>query len=406
MSKTDNVMTTLALCALGSFSLFVFTSNALASSIHILLALPAIFYSYKKFEERDYRLSFSQLSLIFLILFALGSIIAAPDIANKFKTAFKLKYFFFGITGAIAFQALFDKTEEEKLQKWLKRFLLIFLIAVSVASLSGIIGALSGFNPLRFKPSGERASGMYGMVMTYGYGIQFVVLILVGMLLYYSEIREWTKRRVLLIALTLTSVGLVMSECRGAIIGLVLSLPFLFISRSKKLFLFLGLAGVILLGGVTSYIALSDGAGNRYFQKFDTRSNMLRVAQYQAAWHGFLERPFTGVGYRNFEKNSVPLKQKYGIIYPDWSGHAHNNFMEILADTGIFGFLSLLAFHFFCFLELLRRKDIFGRIGPAVVVALFVSGQFQNTITDAENMYLLMTLYALSQVRFKKESNS
>lgn len=61
----------------------------------------------------------------------------------------------------------------------------------------------------------------------------------------------------------------------------------------------------------------------------------LRLTAAKVALKMFTEHPFTGVGLRNFIVRSGP--DLYVRIV------AHNSYLEILAGTGIFGFLSLMA---------------------------------------------------------------
>ena len=401
MTKTDRTMYILSAISLFALAGFVLVSNALCSLIHIFAAVPAAYFFYRMYKEKGLRLTGSQISLLLLVLFGAASIILAPEMDNKIKAISKLKYFLMGYLAIFAYGYTFTNWLKNK---HIRLLCTLFAISVSVASISGAIGVFTGFNPLRMKPSGDRSSGSYGMVMTYGYGMQFVMVLFLGALIYYQDFKEFINRNLLIFATVIGFMGLYLSFTRGAMVGLVCAFPFLLYNKSKKVFISVMVIATLLVGAVTTVMLMGGVGSNRFLLNAKNSSNMSRLYQYQAALYAFKERPFTGVGYRNFERHSIPLKVKYNLGRQDFSGHAHNNFLELLAGTGIGGFLALLMFHIFWFFELIRRKDIFGKIGPAFVVALFVSGQFQNTITDSENMYLIMSFYALSQIAMLRNS--
>ncbi|MCK5406011.1 MAG: O-antigen ligase family protein, partial [Candidatus Krumholzibacteria bacterium] len=61
----------------------------------------------------------------------------------------------------------------------------------------------------------------------------------------------------------------------------------------------------------------------------------LRYSAMRAAWDSFLEHPLTGVGLNNFRVRSA--SEVFVRIGP------HNGYLEILADLGLFGFLTYMG---------------------------------------------------------------
>ncbi|MSQ14487.1 MAG: O-antigen ligase family protein [Dehalococcoidia bacterium] len=124
----------------------------------------------------------------------------------------------------------------------------------------------------------------------------------------------------------------------------------------------------LVLSGVR--IPLPESLANRldvtleYFRLFDARTVQVtpenfplvqRMALWQSAWYMFLSSPMTGVGVGNFDM----LYQYFAL--PDWSsyllGHAHNYYLNLLAETGIVGFMSYIVFIvsiFVCCLKTIR----------------------------------------------------
>src|SRR5262249_44177795 len=121
-------------------------------------------------------------------------------------------------------------------------------------------------------------------------------------------------------------------------------------------FLLFALAGIILTGLLLlgSLNILPQALADRIadvptflgLNLFDPRSVLLtdenfgivdRMAHWFAAWNMFNDYPWLGVGIGN-----------YGVVYPlyglrEWPfslGHAHNFYLNTLAETGVIGFLS------------------------------------------------------------------
>ena len=63
-----------------------------------------------------------------------------------------------------------------------------------------------------------------------------------------------------------------------------------------------------------------------------THSDWERSVLIEVGWNQFLEKPFTGIGIDNGRILAVPAVGHFFYL--------HNNFVELLADVGIFGFLS------------------------------------------------------------------
>ena len=333
----------------------------------------------------------SWMLLAITIFGTLSVLLNISDIAVPLKNIFKLKYFFITFLGVFAMRALVENYMDKKR---LKRLINTFLITTMVASTSGLVGLLTGFNPLRFKDAchADRACGMYGMYMSYGYGIQFVVILLFGMLIFKKQLSEFISDKIFYPSLVINSLGLFFSYTRGGWIGAVAGIFMILFFKNKKVFLI----GLLVLSSIAGVGLMSSTKLNdTFFSKNRLYSNSVRISQYKAAWMAFRESPVMGIGYKNFEPNSSKLKIKYGIEHKQFNGHAHNNFLEHLASAGGVGFLLLVAFHLFWFIESIRLKSSPGYISAGVVTGLTISGQFQNTLGDGETLFMIMALYML-----------
>ncbi|MDF1755937.1 MAG: O-antigen ligase family protein [Verrucomicrobiales bacterium] len=283
--------------------------------------------------------------------------------------------------------------------------------AVILATASGFIGYYTGYNPLRFgaeTANFDRLSGIHGMVMTYAYSLQFVVLLFLGVLFL-----GWRKLNIYLLVFVAVTIGvgvlgLYFSMTRGAVLGLIIGcVALVFAAKAWKL---------IGVGVVALLLALLIAKETRFVVP-QSVSDSARLSQWRASAIIFLDNPLFGVGYRQLEKNMISFKESYdlpldGYRYdsgdfidgPRLGGHAHNNFLEAFASTGVFGGLAFVGFSVSWLCEVWRRRRTRLLFFP-VVVAFVVSGCFQCTFIDGEVLTMLMLLYVASQIALDRESS-
>jgi O-antigen ligase len=391
--KKENILIKLTYSAFFVWALFTFVSFSVSALGHILLVVPGLYFTYDHFKNRDgFKIPMSSWMLIGLVVVGIISVLLNLDtIERPIKNIFKLKYFLITFIGTVA---CYYATLKYIDQKRTRLLLNIFMFTTALASLVGIIALYTGFNYLRFKDACHttRACGMFGMYMSYAYAIQFVVILLGGLIVYKNRLKNFFNSKLLYISFAINLLGLILSYTRGAWIGVVVATPFIFYFKSKKAVL-LSIAILTLL--VASSFGFSQKVRDTFFSNSRITSNNTRISIYKTAVAAFKEKPFFGIGYRNFEPSVAKLKEKYKIEYPGFVGHGHSNFFEHLASTGIFGVIFLLLFHIFWFIEAAKSAGPISSIMMGIISALFVSGQFQYTIGDGEVLFVILAFYML-----------
>ena len=345
-------------------------------------------------KDHNFKLSGSAWVLLGVIGIAVLSIIV-NDVPNAMRIILKLRYFLIGILMIFALEAWFKENTSVQKIKWI---IYLFLICATIASLSGLVAKYAGYNYLKMKPAchADRTCGMYGMYMTYAYGMQFFLIINLALIIFYKKLLVKLNLPFLLIVFLINGVSFYLSYARGAYLGFLAAIPFFFLRNNVKRFTWVGVGLVFI--AMIGFLAVPQFR-ETFTDHNRLKSNDQRISQYKVAWRAGLSNPFFGLGYRNFEPQSGKLKAKWGIEYPEFIGHAHNNFLEHLASTGFIGFFLLILFHIFWFIESYQRKDPLGDCSIAFVVALTLSGMVQYTIGDGENVLLIMMFYAITQMR-------
>lgn len=384
ISKFEKICHQLTFASLFVLAAGVFTSVSFSALSHIFMVVPGLYFLYKNIKEKDFKPKNSFWALLALIIVCWLSVISNWEIMDRpFKQIFRTKYYIIGLLSTFAFYY----TKRDYLTEKKKAFLFkLFIVATSIATISGLIGLWSGFNPLKFKDACHptRACGLYGMYMTYGYGISWFTVLLTGLALQRKRFSGYAPAWLIWSGLLINLSGTIFSYARGGWLGLFLAVPFLFFKDYKKQFLSLMVGGLILLGGL---IAFSPKVQNVFLNR--TSSNLERIAFYKTAVKVFQEKPLLGIGFKNFEPNVVEYKKKYNIDYAHKAGHAHSNYFEHLASTGALGLICFLLFCFFWLKESYKEPILF-----SFVISFLITGLFQYTFGDGENVFFLMGIFS------------
>lgn len=314
--------------------------------------------------------------------------------------------YLFGIALALAV-ALYLRIAVKEFIKWFEAFLLmimaanvlqrrsqvIFLVASALAA--GTIAALQGWYQFIFRQGPEgfiiagrflRAYGTFGqpnpyagylgLVIPIAFAILFVVLTRGGALVSTADIRSRIFSSIALLfgtgALGLMLIADGMSLSRAAWFGLVAALLAIMALRSRKTFIGLLIAGVLgllltLLGALdllpVTFTERLSILGD-YFRIFDINEVELtpenwsiveRMATWQAAWDMFQSSPWYGVGPGAFQSLWTTFGDLNWILRGTNPPHAHNYYLNALAESGIVGLVSYVIFIVGAFTYMLRR---------------------------------------------------
>ncbi len=135
--------------------------------------------------------------------------------------------------------------------------------------------------------------------------------------------------------LTASRGGLVSFFCEMVLIGLI--------SRARRAKFQAVAASVLLIValGVGAWLGAGKVLGRFESSNFHEISADRRVTMFKGAWHMFLSHPLTGTGLGTL----VAVYPKYETYYDGLvADHVHNDYAELLAETGIAGALCGLAF--------------------------------------------------------------
>jgi O-antigen ligase len=223
------------------------------------------------------------------------------------------------------------------------------------------------------------------------------------------QVGDWMWLIFLVICAGILGLALIMSWSRGAWIGFVAAMAVLTFFLPKRrwvgLILVLVTLGAIVIliqvnlvpesitGRLVSFgtdLFVGDVRGVHVTE--ENFSVIERLAHWQAGLDMARENLWLGVGFGNYE----PAYVDYGLLnWPHPLGHAHNYYLNMLAETGLLGtlaYLALWAVVFFQLLKMLRRLEWPDRgiaLGLlAAWTALAVHHMFDKLYVN--NLYLFM----------------
>ena len=329
-------------------------------------------------------LDIGQLALLgFVGAWALHTFVLRRTIARLHWSAVYLPLLLFLIVmGLNTFSALSIGAWMNEWLKWLQMLVLAVIVVhllpgqrwhwlVAGLVMAGVANALIGLHEF-FGGSGAlhllinnrffRAFGTFGQPNPFGGFMGLLAPIAWMTALSYGQY-FWKTRRpqdfCLLMYYALASLtllfGIIISWSRGAWLGVIVSMIVMFVALPRKTLHGVGLAGTaLLLIGILwisgalpqSVMARISSSTEEFFAFQDVRGVDIspenypvveRLAHWQAALNMARAHPWLGVGMGSYE-----------IAYPDYRlmnwheplGHAHNYYLNILAEGGIIGLLA------------------------------------------------------------------
>ena len=269
----------------------------------------------------------------------------------------------------------------------------VFLIVL----LDGVFEIIFGFNTLGFStPLTGRIAGFFGDELVLGAFFHSFCLIFVCYV--FSLFKEY-KKIILTIILSLIVLSLLIGE-RSNFIKIFLSLSCLSFFVVKLKFKYFLTSFILLFSILFTFVSFNHEAKNRYYDQLvhygkinNFFKGSLYGAHYNAAYKIFKEYPIFGIGVKNFRIESG--KEKYRndeFVLTEFRSttHPHQMHLEILSETGIFGYTFFLIFIlsslFLSIKNYLKYKNMFQLSGIIYVIfyltPILPSGSFFSTFSS------------------------
>lgn len=307
---------------------FLAISNAL---VEIFVVLTLAGFIGRKIIKPDFRyLKFwPNIFLLVFLLFSALSLFNSGAYLNKSLNALFGKWFqYLGIYIIVQ-----DIASEERI---LKRALLVFLIGASLAVISGLSQYFLGCEFLRNRSMGYIDGKINAITSSFShynnFGTYLVVALSLAVSLLLSGNSFGLLEGCLLIFTIFSTVALTLTFSRGSWLAAVAAFVFVSIISKRNL---KRLIPVLILAIIIFLFPLFH---ERFFLTFMAGGDRDRFLYWQVAIKMIQEHPFIGVGVGTFMANFANYLPN---LFP---AYAHNCFLQIFAETGVFSLLAFLAF--------------------------------------------------------------
>ncbi len=332
------------------------TSSDLSfGAAEILVALLAATWLAQGVRRRRVSIRAGAIVVVALAMVALAtfSIVYADDRPAAIKESLKW------LELLLAMVIVVDLADEPRLARWV---IGAMLVAGAAEAAYGAVQFVTDAGPGAFQLSGAlRAFGHFDQPNPFAGYLTTILPLAICMALCPANPARF--RWLSLGAVGLLGIGIGLSQSRGAWLGAAVAAVCLLLAWSRftrRLLIPCALGGTLALALAVSGLlpaAILDRLGQtiEYFGVFDVRTVELtsenwavveRMAHWQAGWYMFLDHPWLGVGAGNY---AAAYPQYFVATWREALGHAHNYYLNILAELGVIGgglLLLLLALAF------------------------------------------------------------
>lgn len=267
-----------------------------------------------------------------------------------------------------------------------KKVMLTAFAGITVTSVYAVYQGLAGMS---------RANGFYGHPMTLG---GWLCIFLPLLLIEFFEKKLLKQYHWLAgLAFCICSAGLVFNATRGAwlAVAIVCGLLLIYYMLKSKRNVVIGALFIILISVVlvnnTKFMHRLDTIDD--FDKY--QSNTERILIWQSAWNMFKDHPILGVGLgqytENYQKKYISPQAKEPNLT-----HAHNNFIQMLAENGIVGFGGFIIMFGYIilknFIDWLKTKNVYALMITFSTICLLLQGFTEYNVGNSAviKMYWLI----------------
>jgi len=376
----------------------------------LIVSSLSIWFLYYTLKNKIYYI-YKNIYFYFFVSFCLVGILSSLLSDNiLFSLKGSLFYFRIGIFALLIFY-LIDQNK-----KILDYFYYAFIITFSSLVVDGYFQYFTGFNLFGYPLEGVRVSSFFGNELILGSYLARLFPLLFALFIVRSN-KHPLEVYFISILFLLIDILIFLAGERASFMFLNLSTIFIILFISNYKWLRAGIF-IISLCVITFLTLTSERLHDRYIASpiesigINKKDKYFFTPQHDSliktAWNMFLDKPILGHGPKMFRIKCSDIKYKTGQNYCDV--HPHNFYVQLLAETGIIGFMFLAGLflyfiyislkHFFYYL--FKKRKWFSDYQICLLSGLLITIW---PITSNGNFYTnyLMLIYSLQIGFFKKD---
>src|SRR5210317_1048627 len=311
----------------------------------LIVSLSALFFLFYVFKNKEFHF-FNNKPLIIFFIFCIYCILLGIFVAEDMKLSFESSLFYFRIGVFSCFIWYLIDKNKNILTLFYHALVLCFLVLV----IDGYIQYFTGVNLTGFKISGSRVSSFFGDELIMGSYLSRLFPLLFALFL----IKKKQEYEIYFIGLLfiLVDVLIFMSGERSAFFFLNLSTVFIIIlikeyQKFRLITFIIAIICVVILSLNSSKLnermfkGPAEDMGLVKSSKEAVIFSKVHDSLIRTAYNMFKERPLFGHGPKMFR--IICADEKYATGISPCMTHPHNFYVQLLAETGIIGFLFLFS---------------------------------------------------------------
>lgn len=320
------------------------SSQTLLDTVTVLIILFSVYlYQQKRRVVNIKKIGIEWAFIGYLIVVGLGYAVNGTQDAEWRKSILKFSWMILLYFLILAFQFI------EVIPVVTLKYLSFLTIGPTIYSL---VSYVRGYDLLTGRDN-SRLTGLVNSSTYHAHGNAIIFIFLVGGLYFcYQKLtKNWKVFSI--ISTALLGLSIFLTFTRGIWISIFLSscIVFLFLDF-KKLIKMIFLALIVFFSLLTTWPKFQDRIKN----SSSTTSNQQRVDLFNVNVEMWKEYPWFGIGYGENQRRNREYWDR-----PEWrkpvnyiTSHAHNQFLNVLATTGVFGFIFFCSFYFYFFFQNLK----------------------------------------------------
>ena len=310
----------------------------------LIVSLSALFFLFYVIKNKEFYF-FNNKPLIIFFIFCIYCILLSVFVAENIMLSFESSLFYFRIGVFSCFiWYLIDKDKSI-----LSYFYYALVLCFSALVIDGYIQYFTGINLTGFKISGIRVSSFFGDELIMGSYLSRLFPLLFALFL----IKKKQKNEIYFIGLLFILVDLLifMSGERSSFFFLNLSTVFIIIlikeyQKFRLITFIIAITCVLILSSNSSKLneRMFKGPAEDMGLVKSSKESVIFSTQHdsliQTAYNMFKGQPIFGHGPKMFR--AICKDEKYATGVNPCMTHPHNFYIQLLAETGIVGFLFLI----------------------------------------------------------------
>ena len=398
---------------------FLIAGSFLTELSIVIISLSFLTLSLKKKLYFYYNNVFTKVFLIFFLILIICSFFSVDQLTSLKKTLVYFRYWLFSL-------AIWYISKSKK--NFIRNLMYAFALCYFVLIIDGFYQYFMKVNILGWPIVGTRVSSLFGDELILGSYLSRILPIFFATVIFSKDLKNNAIYYLFfLITFICIEVLTFLSGERIAFFYINLSAIFLIITmKNYKMFRALSLAISLILILIISNIspAVSDRMINKTINQLGLKNDSINDGikafsnehqnHFKSALKMFNEHKVTGIGPRMFRYNCN--REEYKISFESCSNHPHNNYIQVLSEMGIIGFIFviyvILIFSFqiskYLYYKYYKKIYIFSDFQLALLSAILISiwpiaptGDFFNNWLSV--IYFLPLGLFLNSIHKKKD---